>query len=59
MVCAERTPPRDQYIVTEELERLVSPDFHPKIWELIRELERGAWESGADEGWCMALAEHR
>lgn len=49
-VCSEREPTRDRHIIVADLEKMVRPEFHPRIWELIRELENAAWEAGADEG---------
>lgn len=58
MICAERDSPRDRHIILGELTKMVHPDFHPRIWALINELENAAWTAGADEGWDMARAEH-
>jgi hypothetical protein len=51
LVCAERATPRASHIVRGELCKLVHPTDHPEVWELINELENGAWEGGCSEGY--------
>lgn len=50
-IAEEMLPPRDRHIVLGDLTKMIHPDFHPRIWALINELERGAWEGGASEGY--------
>lgn len=59
MTIAEREPTRELHLIRDDLAKMVSPDFHPRIWSLINELENAMWEAGASEGWDMALAEHQ
>ena len=44
-------PPREAHIVRGELCKWIHPTDHPEVWELINELEQGAWEGGASEGY--------
>lgn len=59
-----KMPPREREVILEELKELLSIHCmtEPRLASintLIHELEDGAWIAGADEGWDMALAEHR
>lgn len=51
LVCAEREPTRDRHIILGDLTKMIHPDFHPRIWALINELENAAWEGGCSEGY--------
>jgi hypothetical protein len=51
MAVAEKASPRGRHLIIADLEKMVRPEFHPRIWELINELENSAWEAGADEGY--------
>lgn len=51
LIATERDPTRERHLIIGDLEKMVCPEFHPNIWELINELENTAWESGAEEGY--------
>lgn len=50
-------PPRERYVIMAELNKLISiyavvqPEWKEKVDALIKELEQGAWEVGAHEGY--------
>jgi|GEM_PF-6675797 len=46
-----KVPPRNRESVRYDLVGMISPEFHPVIWDLIDELEEGAWRGGFDEGY--------
>jgi hypothetical protein len=50
-IAEEMNSPRESHIVRGELVELISPTDNPKAWELINELENGAWAAGMDEGY--------
>lgn len=46
-----KAEPRDREVVRARLAEMVDPHDYPLIWEIIDELEKGAWRGGYNQGY--------